>query len=53
MILITGSAGFIGYHTTKKFIENKIKVIGVDNINDYYSKKLKIDRIKNLRKNKF
>ena len=43
MILITGSAGFIGYHTTKKFIENKSKVIGVDNIK-HYSKKLKIDK---------
>tara|TARA_B100000965_G_scaffold397589_1_gene414348 strand:- start:3415 stop:4395 length:981 start_codon:yes stop_codon:yes gene_type:complete len=53
MILITGAAGFIGYHTSKKFLENKMKVVGVDNINNYYSKKLKLDRIKNLKKSKF
>ena len=48
MVLITGAAGFIGYHTSIKFIENKIKVVGIDNINNYYSTKLKLDRIKNL-----
>lgn len=53
MVLITGAAGFIGYHTSIKFIENKIKVVGIDNINNYYSTKLKLDRIKNLKKNKF
>ena len=43
MVLITGAAGFIGYHTSIKFIENKIKVVGIDNINNYYSTKLKLD----------
>ena len=35
-ILVTGCAGFIGYHLSKKLIKNNIKVIGVDNINKYY-----------------
>ena len=51
MVLITGAAGFIGYHTSIKFIQNKIKVVGLDNINNYYSTKLKLDRVKNLKKN--
>ena len=50
MILITGSAGFIGYHTSISFLSNKHKVIGVDNINNYYDTKLKKDRI-NILKN--
>ena len=40
MILVTGCAGFIGYHLSKKLLEKNIKVIGIDSINDYYSKKL-------------
>ena len=35
-ILVTGCAGFIGFHTAKKFIENGYNVIGIDNLNDYY-----------------
>ena len=35
-ILVTGAAGFIGYHTAKKLIEHGHEVIGLDNINDYY-----------------
>ena len=46
-ILITGCAGFIGYHLSKYLIKN-INVIGVDNINNYYDTKLKKDRLKNL-----
>ena len=34
-ILITGSAGFIGYHVTKKILNKNIKVIGIDNINKH------------------
>tara|TARA_B100000989_G_scaffold161333_1_gene120432 strand:+ start:332 stop:1291 length:960 start_codon:yes stop_codon:yes gene_type:complete len=45
MILITGSAGFIGFHTSISFLKNKHKVIGIDNINNYYNTKLKKDRI--------
>ncbi len=51
-ILITGSAGFIGYHLTKKILKKNIKVIGTDNINNYYDIKLKKDRIQQLKKNK-
>ncbi len=51
-LLITGAAGFIGYHTTIKILTNykNIEIIGVDSLNSYYSKKLKIQRIKNLKK---
>ena len=44
-ILVTGAAGFIGFHLCKKLIENKLEVIGFDNINDYYDVNLKLDRI--------
>ena len=49
-ILITGAAGFIGYHVCKKLIENKIQVIGIDNLNDYYDVNLKKSRIEELDK---
>lgn len=51
-ILITGSAGFIGYHFAKYFLEKNIKVIGIDNLNNYYSPKLKKIRLLILKKNK-
>ena len=35
-ILVTGSAGFIGFHLCKRLLNDGIKVIGFDNINDYY-----------------
>ena len=42
-ILISGAAGFIGYHLTKKICGNKkFNVLGIDSINGYYSKKLKV-----------
>ncbi len=48
-ILITGAAGFIGYSLCKKLITNKNnEVIGIDNMNSYYSVKLKKARIKEL-----
>ena len=50
-ILITGCAGFIGFFLSKKLLEKKIKIIGIDDLNDYYDKKLKNDRIKILKKN--
>ena len=37
-ILITGSAGFIGFHLSKKILSLGLKVVGVDNLNDYYDK---------------
>ncbi len=51
-ILITGSAGFIGYHLTEKLLKKNINVIGIDNINNYYDTKLKKNRIYELKKNK-
>tara|TARA_Y100000996_G_C22454839_1_gene615424 strand:- start:6 stop:959 length:954 start_codon:yes stop_codon:yes gene_type:complete len=47
-ILLTGCAGFIGYHLTKKLILNDYEVLGLDNINDYYSQELKLDRLDRL-----
>lgn len=47
-ILVTGAAGFIGYFVCKKLLENGHKVIGIDNINDYYSPKIKYSRLSNL-----
>ena len=49
-ILITGCAGFIGYHVTTKLIKNNYSVIGIDNLNNYYDKKIKLSRLKELRK---
>jgi len=51
--LVTGCAGFIGYHVAQSILKkNKdSKVIGLDNINDYYSVKLKKERIKILNRN--
>ena len=51
-IIITGSAGFIGFHLAKEFLRKKHEVYGIDNFNDYYSPKLKKDRINILKKYK-
>ncbi len=48
-ILVTGSAGFIGFHLSKKLLEQGHSVIGLDNVNDYYSVDLKNDRLKYLK----
>ncbi|WP_075483179.1 NAD-dependent epimerase/dehydratase family protein [Candidatus Pelagibacter communis] len=50
--LVTGSAGFIGFHTAKRLLEKKNIVIGVDNLNRYYDPKLKLARNKILKKYK-
>lgn len=47
-ILVTGVAGFIGFHLCKKLIERGDEVIGIDNINDYYDIKLKFDRLRQI-----
>ena len=51
-ILVTGSCGFIGFHLSKYFLEKNNSVVGIDNLNSYYSVKLKKDRLKELNKNK-
>ena len=49
-ILITGIAGFIGYHLAIKCLEEKYEVIGIDNLNNYYDVNLKEKRIEELYK---
>ena len=45
-ILVTGSAGFIGYSIATQLLKKKYKVYGVDNFDNYYSVNLKKQRIK-------
>ena len=52
-IIITGAAGFIGYHLTKRLLDEKIAVIGIDNINSYYDIGLKKARLDQLNKTSF
>jgi UDP-glucuronate 4-epimerase len=47
-ILVTGTAGFIGYHLAKKLLERGDEVVGLDNINDYYDVNLKYARLNEL-----
>ncbi|MCF6173295.1 MAG: NAD-dependent epimerase [Campylobacteraceae bacterium] len=47
-ILVTGTAGFIGYHLAKKLLERGDEVVGIDNINDYYDINLKHARLNDL-----
>ncbi|MCD7900056.1 MAG: NAD-dependent epimerase/dehydratase family protein [Bacteroides sp.] len=47
-ILVTGCAGFIGFHLAKKLLAEGHEVVGVDNINSYYSPILKLARLKQL-----
>lgn len=47
-VLVTGAAGFIGYHLSKRLIENGYKVTGIDNMNPYYDVKLKETRLSHL-----
>ena len=49
-VLITGCAGFIGFNFSKYLLEKKYSVVGIDNINDYYSISLKKNRLKELKK---
>ena len=51
LVLVTGAAGFIGSHLSKKLITNKYKVIGFDNLNDYYDLNLKKARLERLQEN--
>ena len=47
--LVTGGAGFIGFHLSKALLEKGARVIGIDNMNDYYEVSLKNDRLAVLR----
>ena len=50
-ILITGVAGFIGFHVAEDLLKlNSSKIFGIDNLNSYYDQKLKLNRIKYLKK---
>lgn len=50
-ILITGAAGFIGFHLSKRLLEEGCHVVGMDNLNDYYDVKLKESRLGLLKEN--
>ncbi|WP_282018317.1 NAD-dependent epimerase/dehydratase family protein [Salegentibacter mishustinae] len=47
-ILVTGAAGFIGFHLSKELVRLGFNVTGLDNLNDYYDPNLKLDRLKEL-----
>ena len=49
-ILITGAAGFIGAHLSKRLLEKGAEIVGLDNLNDYYDPQLKKDRMAALAK---
>ena len=49
-ILVTGAAGFIGFHLSKKLLEQGVTVVGFDNVNDYYDVNLKHARLEILEK---
>jgi len=51
-ILVTGAAGFIGFHLSKRLVENGKTVVGIDNLNDYYDVNLKKARLSILEKKK-
>ena len=42
-ILITGSSGFIGFHISKHLLESKFQILGIDNHNNYYDPKIKLN----------
>ncbi len=47
-ILVTGAAGFIGMHTCLKLLERGDEVVGIDNLNNYYSVELKEARLNEI-----
>ena len=49
-LLITGACGFIGYHLCKSLLDDEYEVLGIDNINNYYDTKLKLDRLNQLKR---
>lgn len=52
-VLITGVAGFIGFHVARRLLQEGYYVIGLDNMNDYYDVKLKKDRLRLLKQSNF
>lgn len=49
-VLVTGVAGFIGYHLAKRLMEDGVEVFGIDSLNGYYSTQIKHDRIEGLKR---
>ena len=47
-VLVTGIAGFIGFHLAKHLLDDGYEITGFDNLNDYYDVQLKVDRLKEL-----
>ena len=47
-ILVTGVAGFIGFHVARRLLDRNDIVIGIDNLNDYYDVSLKVSRLRQL-----
>ncbi|MBZ9933286.1 NAD-dependent epimerase/dehydratase family protein, partial [Mesorhizobium sp. BR1-1-5] len=47
-VLVTGAAGFIGYHVARRLLERGDEVIGIDSINDYYDPQIKQARLRLL-----
>ena len=47
-ILVTGAAGFIGYHLVARLLSDGHSVVGIDNLNNYYTPTLKLARLKEL-----
>ena len=48
-ILVTGAAGFIGFHLCKSLLDDDYEILGIDNINDYYDPNLKLARLEQLK----
>ena len=44
-VLVTGGAGFVGYHFSKKILDNNFSTIIIDNLDDYYETELKLKRL--------
>src|SRR5688500_9121358 len=49
-VLVTGAAGFIGFHTTQRLLERGDSVVGLDNLNEYYDVTLKLARLAQLQR---